>query len=190
MLSSPYSDSDHLLDLSSLISSNSRLLAVALTNLRTVRSDYAVADYQSSFNWSEIVSLLEPNFNDDDDNEFYIVAFRSQLKSNITSSELKHLYSLDKYSHKEANASGGLLKYWFGIPRLEDRRNLATCIWTNRDSAVKVVRGENRQQPHVEAMRITSKMYDEWKMERYIIKIGSVNKDGIRTWTIKPFEEQ
>ena len=54
---------------------------------------------------------------------FYIVVFRSRIPP--TTSRLQ-LGELDERAHAEAMQSGGLLKYWFGVPDGEGR-NLATC---------------------------------------------------------------
>jgi len=51
------------------------------------------------------------------------VVFRSQV---LASTDPTHLAVLDERSHAEAMNSGGLLKYWFGIPD-GGHRNLATC---------------------------------------------------------------
>lgn len=55
-----------------------------------------------------------------------IVVFRSQVPPTTS----RHaLGELDQRSHAEAMKSGGLLKYWFGMPDA-DGRNLATCTLT------------------------------------------------------------
>jgi hypothetical protein len=41
------------------------------------------------------------------------------------------LFELDAFSHQEAMASGGLLKYWYGV-KDQSRRNLATCTLSSR----------------------------------------------------------
>ena len=123
---SPYTAREHLLDLRPL-QTNQQLLAKALTTLLPVTEQYATASYQSSFNWATVVDTLrvlaqEASFQWADQS-FYIVVFRSQIPP---TTDRGHLAELDRVSHMEATKSGGLLKYWFGVPDA-DGRNLATC---------------------------------------------------------------
>ena len=126
LIASPYNDAPHLLDLNTLDTHN-RLLALALAYFKPVRNDYATADYLESFNWDEIFHLLK-GFSEAEGHTwttqtFYVVSFRSRLKPNV---DQEHLHNLDAYSHQEAIASGGLLKYWFGTKN-QKQQNLATC---------------------------------------------------------------
>jgi hypothetical protein len=50
LISSPYNDSDHLLDLDTL-SLQDKILALALTTMKPILGDYATEDYELSFNW-------------------------------------------------------------------------------------------------------------------------------------------
>jgi hypothetical protein len=126
LISSPYNDPEHLLDLRTLDAPN-RLLAQALSFLKPVRDDYATADYLSSFNWDEVLSVLRSLAASEGyawrEMVFYTVVFRSKLNKGISE---QWLSDLDKDSHREAVESGGLLKYWFG-KRDGEERNLATC---------------------------------------------------------------
>lgn len=126
LISSPYNDPLHLLDLSRLDTQN-RLLALALASFRPIRDDYATAAYLDSFNWQEVFGLVKA-YSDAEGHEwttqsFYVVEFRSVLHPGI---DQDRLHALDAYSHQEATTSGGLLKYWFGTKN-EKRQNLATC---------------------------------------------------------------
>ena len=123
---SPYTTFPHLLDLTSLEESQ-RLLANSLTVLQSIRQDYATAPYHQSFNWDAVIARLR-SLRDLSDYQwqrqhFYIVVFRSQVPP---TTDRTHLGELDQRSHAEATESGGLLKYWFGLPD-ENGRNLATC---------------------------------------------------------------
>ncbi len=124
--SSPYDDPVNFLHLQELDLPN-RLFALALTQLNHIRADYATADYISSFNWSQVFSVLRKLCVQSgmhwQRQAFYLVIFRSKL--NPTADRVR-LGELDKNSHEEACASGGLLTYWFGSPD-EECRNLATC---------------------------------------------------------------
>lgn len=126
LISSPYSDFENQLQLDHLDLPN-RLLAFALTALKPIREDYATAPYAESFNWSEVFALLRSLSKrvgyEWKQQDFCVVIFRSKLQANI---DRDRLGLLDKMSHQEACASGGLLKYWFGSPD-EERQNLATC---------------------------------------------------------------
>jgi len=124
---SPYLTQPHLLDVRAL-SKPIQLLAKALTLLKPTRTDYATAPYLDSFNWTAVMETLhelrqveltyrwEPQ-------AFYVIVFRSLIPP---STDRSYLGVLDELSHAEAMKSGGLLKYWFGMPD-ENGRNLATC---------------------------------------------------------------
>ena len=123
---SPYAGPEHLLHLETLDTQN-RLMALALGSLSSARPDYATASYQQAFDWNRVITLLATLAEEQritwKKQSFYVVEFRSKLKEDIDNDRL---YLLDKQSHVEATASGGLLKYWYGSPDSE-RYNLATC---------------------------------------------------------------
>jgi hypothetical protein len=123
---SPYLEPEHWLDLRT-VDVPYQLLALALTKLEPATSDYATVNYEDALDWASVMSHLRINATRKGyrwrRQEFYVVEFRSKLKQKIDN-EL--LFKLDKESHVEATASGGLLKYWYGVPDTE-RRNLATC---------------------------------------------------------------
>ena len=127
LIVSPYIYHPHLLNLKTLDLSQ-QLLARALTNLESVRQDYATAPYTDSFNWPSVFTHLKTQLPENGHiwkrQHFYIVVFRSQIPPTTNRIELGEL---DQRSHAEATKSGGLLKYWFGVPDT-DGRNLATCI--------------------------------------------------------------
>ncbi|CAF9941239.1 hypothetical protein IMSHALPRED_002486 [Imshaugia aleurites] len=177
---SPYNTLPHLLDLRALEESQ-RLLAKSLTVLQSVREDYATAPYSQSFNWDAVLdrlkSLLELSQYQWKRQHFYIVVFRSQVPP---TTDRTHLGALDQKSHVEATKSGGLLKYWFGLPD-ENGRNVATCIWRNFADARPASVGPG----HRDAMRATINMYTEWKLERLRFEID----DGARAWSITPWEQ-
>jgi hypothetical protein len=128
LISSPYLDPDHILNLDTL-DPQSRLFALALTKLRPQHTEYATATYEEGLNLDEVVKELKILSEELglhwQEQDFYVVEFRSQLKTQIDNALL---FRLDKESHREANISGGLLKYWFGEPD-SARRNLATCTY-------------------------------------------------------------
>jgi hypothetical protein len=128
---SPYLSPPHLLDLTRY-STSSRLFAKALTIFRPVRDDYATAEYTESFNFQEVAQTLRSLAKVEGykwkKTDFYVVSFRSQLKPDADG---ERLFELDAFSHQEAMASGGLLKYWYGV-KDQSRRNLATCTLSSR----------------------------------------------------------
>jgi hypothetical protein len=124
LISSPYNNPSHYLDLTTL-ATPSLLLAKALTALAPNSPDYATAPYTQALNFNRVLQLLQDlsiGF-EYPETQFYVVVFRSKLKEGI---DQEWLYKLDYESHREACESGGLLKYWFGKSD-EERRNLATC---------------------------------------------------------------
>lgn len=131
LVSSPYLGSDHLLDLET-VDRQSRLFAIALTNLSPATENYAAVNYEKAFDFDELMASLRSVAAAEGvqwrRQVFYVVEFRSKLRVEIDNDLL---YSLDKMSHAEATQSGGLLKYWYGVPD-GDRRNLATCEFASR----------------------------------------------------------
>lgn len=126
LIVSPYDDLRHILDLTTLDTPN-RLFAKALAIFKPIRDDYATASYTESFNWQDIFEFLK-ELSDAEQyswskQHFFVVVFRSTLLPNADS---ERLGKLDAHSHREATASGGLLKYWFGTIN-SNRENLATC---------------------------------------------------------------
>ncbi|KAH8693191.1 hypothetical protein BGW36DRAFT_302050 [Talaromyces proteolyticus] len=134
LIASPYNEPLNLLDLKRLDTPN-QLFAKALTIFKPIRDDYATAPYVESFNWQGVVDFLRDlsaaEGNRWKKQAFYLVSFRSKLHPVIDD---QRLHDLDYYSHQEAIASGGLLKYWFGTKN-EEHRNLATCVWRSREDA-------------------------------------------------------
>lgn len=124
---SPYTSPPHLLDLARY-SRASQLFANALTFFQPVREDYATAEYTKSFNFAQVIKTLKFLSREEGytwkKTEFYVVSFRSKLSPDA---DPERLFELDAYSHQEAMASGGLLKYWYGV-KDQNRRNLATCM--------------------------------------------------------------
>ena len=108
---SPYTEREHLLDLETLDKHN-RLFAMALSNLRNIREDYATGSYLEIFNWTEVIAALQTLVHEGGHawkkSSFYIVAFRSQIPPTTVYADLG---VLDKAAHIEATASGGFLKY-------------------------------------------------------------------------------
>lgn len=124
---SPYTSLPHLLDLDRY-SKSSQLFAKALTIFQPTRDDYATTEYTESFNFEEVIEALRSLVKAEgyrwNATDFYVVSFRSQLSPDA---DPERLFEIDAFSHQEAMASGGLLKYWYGV-KDQNRRNLATCM--------------------------------------------------------------
>jgi len=178
---SPYTEVSHRLDLDTL-KLQEQQLAIALTDLRSLRQDYATCPYVEIFNWSEVVTTLRQLASASGDvwkvQTFYIVVFRSQIPP---TTDYSHLGSLDKAAFAEAVKSGGFLKYWFGHPDHQGR-NLATCIWRSRDDARRGGVGE----AHRRASAATRNLYSDWNIERLALVI----KDDATDWNITPWIDE
>ncbi|KAJ5587729.1 uncharacterized protein N7459_003494 [Penicillium hispanicum] len=181
LIASPYNDAPHLLDLKTL-DTQSRLLALALAFFKPIHGDYATADYLDSFNWVEVFDLLK-GFSETEGHPwttqtFYVVSFRSQLKPNV---DQDRLHALDAYSHQEAVASGGLLKYWFGTKN-DKEQNLATCIWRSRNDA----RLGGLGPWHAKARAAAKELYEEIVFTTMKLVI----EDEFRSWEISDWTDQ
>ncbi|KAK1759146.1 hypothetical protein QBC47DRAFT_397960 [Echria macrotheca] len=176
---SPYTEQEHLLDLTTLDAEN-RLLALALTSMKNIREDYATAPYLETFNWEDIVDTLRTLARKENhhwrETSFFVVAFRSQIPPETVYADLG---VLDKAAHVEATASGGFLKYWFGKPD-EDGRNLATCIWRSQEDAKKGGAGP----AHRKAAGSARSLYSFWQIDRHRLTI----REGIESWELTKWE--
>ncbi|KAK6356450.1 hypothetical protein TWF718_000809 [Orbilia javanica] len=176
LVASPYTDKEHLLDLTTLARPH-QLLAKALTIMNAKTGEYAVEPYHEAFNWDEILIALQKLSKQEDyvfpRSEFYIIVFRSRLPFDA---DRQHLGKLDEDAHIEAVESGQLLKYWFGKPHPVTGRNLATCIWRHRDDAKLGGGGPG----HVRAMEAVRNIYLEWRVER----LKLVVEENASEWSI------
>ncbi|KAF7509702.1 hypothetical protein GJ744_007573 [Endocarpon pusillum] len=177
IIASPYLEESHLLDLTTL-DDQSRLLALALSDLATATRDYALAAYEKAMDLESLMSSLRTLVIAEGsrwtEQSFYVVEFRSTLKPGI---DRDLLFTLDQKSHEEATQSGGLLKYWYGEPDAE-RRNLATCFWSNKDDAIKGGSGPW----HKKARAIVPQIYQQIKVTGLLLTI----KDDVLGWTLEP----
>lgn len=173
--SSPYGEEGHLLDLSRL-EVEYRILASALQSFYPKNSlNYANSSYLESFNINEVIELvrsyvkrLKTTFND---TSVYIIVFRSTLFEEVQKSadHRQVLAEVDRASHLEANASGGLLKYWFGTPTDTNGSNLATCWWRNREDAKLGGGGK----AHRKGMSEVKDWFKNWVIEEYNLSISN-----------------
>jgi len=167
LVTSPYTDIRHLLDLSTL-DFPYQYMAKALTIMHPLTPAYSTAPYSEAFNWLDIVAKIRDLVDADGyafpETSFYIIVFRSCIPP---TTDRSHLGELDAEAHQEAVESGGLLKYWFGSPD-EEGRNLATCVWRNRDDA----RSGGAGKGHARAMQEVRDLYTEWHVERLRLILG------------------
>ncbi|KAH9827870.1 UPF0643 protein [Teratosphaeria destructans] len=176
LINSPYTSPQHALDLTSL-PDTARLFALALTTLAPIRADYATAPYLDSFNWNEVFrnlrNLITEAGLDWRDQEFYVVIFRSTLKEGA---DRDWLGKLDAESHREACQSGGLLKYWFGECD-SSRRNLATCVWRDREDA----RAGGQGPWHARARSSAGELYEQINFFTHRFFVGN----GAERWWLQ-----
>ncbi|KZT59196.1 hypothetical protein CALCODRAFT_431396 [Calocera cornea HHB12733] len=132
----------------------------ALHNFRPLDRQYSAKTYAEAFNWDEI---LLP---EDEEREWYCVAFRSKRRKGSNS---EALYTADAKAHDEAIRNGGLIRlplYRYGVPDERTGLNLATCIWQSRRHAVA---GASKPS-HIQAMRLAAESYDVYRLERYVLR--------------------
>jgi hypothetical protein len=134
LVASPYTGAGHLLDLYTL-NKPQQLMAKALTTMCPLSASYATTPYLDAFNWQEVIKMIETLANSEGyifpKTSFYVIVFRSRVPP---TSDSRYLEELDLVAHEEAVKSGGLLKYWFGVPDVNGR-NLATCLWRDLSDA-------------------------------------------------------
>jgi len=149
----PKATDSHLPD----IDAASLSLHKALHNFTPVTEKYAGTLYAEAFNWDEL------ELPEDDEHDWYCVAFRSLRKAD---SESGALYEADRAAHEEAVQNGGLLMYWYGLPDPETGLNLATCVWQSRAHAVAA----NSRPKHIRAMRLAASSYHSYELERWTLR--------------------
>ena len=71
-----------------------------------------------------------------------------------------------------------LHRYWFGVPDVNGR-NLATCVWRDREHAIKGGVGPS----HRTAANAARHNYTEWRIER----LNLIIEDGVAGWSIVNF---
>ena len=135
-------------------------------------AEAAIALIRRVFNWDALPALPE-----DLEAQWYGVVFRSARKPG---SESTSFYEADRQAHEEAVASGGLLMYWYGAPDPATGENLATCIWTDRASAVKA----SKLPKHGVAARHSRSAYSTYDLTRYRVrKVAGELTLRIEQWT-------
>lgn len=171
IISSPYTEPDHLLTLGKL-ELEYQVAAKALRLFEPVTEKYAIESYLESFNVENVVAEIQkdlPYENGFVPVELYVIAFRSVLKPDVRvdPQKITLLHDADKLSHAEANILGGLLKYWYGSADPDTGHNLATCWWRNIEDAKKGGLGK----AHRESISRTRDWYSYWKVEQYLVQI-------------------
>jgi len=142
----------------------------ALHRFRPLTDAYADVPYTAGFNWDDL------ELPEDEEREWYVVAFRSRRKDG---SDGGPLYEADKLAHEEAVQNGGLIMYWYGIPNPQTGMNLATCIWQSRKHAIAA----NSRPHHVRATKLAAASFEVYTLERHILR----KEKGVKGVTIEPF---
>lgn len=90
-----------------------------------------------------------------------------------------NLYEADRRSHEEAVNSGGLMMYWYGTPNKQTGHNLATCVWTNRQDALRA----SSLPLHARAAAHSLKAYESFELHRYgLRKVRGETKLRLEEW--------
>ncbi|KIO30693.1 hypothetical protein M407DRAFT_68952 [Tulasnella calospora MUT 4182] len=134
------------------------------------RHGYAALPYGEAFNWNEL------ELPEDEEREWYVVAFRSRRKEGSDGSPL---YEADRLAHEEAVMNGGLIMYWYGVPDPTTGLNLATCVWQSRMHAVAA----NSRPHHIKAMRLAAASYEVYTLERHVLR----KEKGSKRVTVEEF---
>lgn len=108
--------------------------------------------------------------------EWYLVVFRSVLKSHYD--EVK-LNDADKRALADATSSPGFVHYFCGSPS-SNGQCLSLCIWNSQREA----REASKSPAHREAMALVKESYDYYKIELYRI----IKKSGLITPEIVPYQ--
>ncbi|KAJ2640714.1 hypothetical protein GGF44_002463, partial [Coemansia sp. RSA 1694] len=149
-------------------------LRQALKLLAPTRDDFRLADYATSFNWSDISSEFHSQLSNysalpsrsstaTTTKEFavswYAVVFRSKRRADCNNIDL---YEADRLAYNEAFATtnGSLLAYWY-TDLDGDNNCLATCVWTSRD----IARSVNLLPRHREAARLSAGSYVHYNID-------------------------
>ncbi|KAF3986195.1 hypothetical protein FT663_04630 [Candidozyma haemuli var. vulneris] len=170
IVASPYTAPEHLLDLSSL-TPVLQDVACALGDFAPTSARYAYDSYIDSFNVAAIVSQVQKTARIDEPIYIYVIVFRSILKKEIAANpeNTALLYEADRLSHAEATASGGLLKYWYGVPDPQTGQNLATCWWRSPQDA----RAGGTGKSHQSSVGKVKNWYKLWRVEQYELELGA-----------------
>lgn len=116
---------------------------------------------------------------------YYGVLFLSQRSPSSSTSMSLPLYKADRLAHEEAVRSGGLLMYFYGAPDPLTGTNLATCIWTDRESARKA----STLPRHREAVRLARGSYEWFELRRYKVVLCTKDEGGERL-RVEAWEEE
>ena len=116
---------------------------------------YVDLPIEQGFNWQDC-------FGDIDEGSWYLVVFRSRHQPGIDKERLT-LY--DEFAQQEARQSPDFLFYFMGTPN-EQRHCLSFCLWNSQNHAQTAA----TRPAHQRAQKLTSEMYEWFKLERYVVK--------------------
>lgn len=144
----------------------------AFSSVDSPSSQSSLALIKRLFNWDQL-----PDLPIEDEYTWYGVAFRSKRRPG---SESTNFYEADRLSHEEAVDSGGLLMYWYGAPSSKTGHNLATCVWTSRQDAIRA----SSLPLHARAAAHSSKAYESFELNRYaLVKVRGERKLHVQAWS-------
>ena len=125
--------------------------------------DFATRPIKESFDWKNIGRIMRENRNVAEGDDLYLVVFRSQRNADA---DVELLTYHDDQAHEEALESPDLLHYFKGVASA-DGHCLSFCIWRNMEAARTASRGPK----HMEAARLTGRMYASHSLGRGVIKL-------------------
>ena len=136
----------------------------ACRRLSPTHPDYATLPIQQAFNWSSCFTGIPFD-------RLYLVVFRSVRRA---TADLDLLREHDDLAHADALEAGGLLHYFKGVMN-ERRECLSFCLWESREQAQRAAGGVS----HAAAMRITTQMYESYRLERYDVVRAAAREEDV-----------
>jgi hypothetical protein len=136
----------------------------ACRRLSPTHPDHAILPIQQAFNWSSCLTGIPFD-------RLYLVVFRSVRRA---AADLDLLREHDNLAYADALEAGGLLYYFKG--EMNERREcLSFCLWESREQAQRAAGGAS----HAAAMRITAKMYESYRLERYYMMRTAAGEENL-----------
>lgn len=132
--------------------------------LAPIHPDHASLPIEEGFNWSTCLARVPFD-------QLYLVVFRSVRSA---TADLDLLKRHDDRAYAAALEAGGLLHYFKG--EMNERREcLSFCLWESRQQAQRASGGAS----HTAAARLTSQMYESYRLERYDVIKPAVDGEEI-----------
>jgi hypothetical protein len=136
----------------------------ACRRLSPIHPDHPTLPIQQAFNWSSCLTGVPFD-------RLYLVVFRSVRRA---AADLDLLREHDNLAYADALEAGGLLYYFKG--EMNERHEcLSFCLWESREQAQRAAGGAS----HAAAMRITAKMYESYRLERYYMMRTAAGEENL-----------